>query len=78
MRAVSASAKHIQAIEKLKHNGKLYKLSDEIQTTAELRLENPDMPLIELARLHNPPITKSGLNHRISKIMDLAKKNDLI
>ena len=53
-------------------------LPDELFETAKLRLENPSMSLAELARSHEPPISKSGLNHRLSKIIEVAEnlKND--
>jgi len=44
------------------------------QQTAMLRYEHPDLPLKDLAVLHNPPLTKSGLNHRLRKIVDFAAK----
>ena len=69
-RMVSASAKQVQAIERLMETGKLDNLSRELRETARLRLENPDSSLDELALLHNPPITKSGLNHRLRRILD--------
>ena len=53
-------------------------LSEDIKTTAKLRIANPDMSLTELAAIHNPPISKSGLNHRLTKITELAKKRKLI
>ena len=34
----------------------------------------PEIPLSELAAKHNPPITKSGLNHRLKKLLALAGK----
>ena len=77
-KSVDAATSQIYAIEALKSNGMFDELSDEIKLTAELRIENPDLSLGELAELHNPPISKSGLNHRISKIIDLAKKRNLI
>jgi DNA-binding protein WhiA len=49
-------------------------LSEELRETARLRLENPDVSLAELALLHEPPITKSGLNHRIQKIIIAAEE----
>lgn len=77
-RSVNAAAAQIAAIESLIANGMLEELSDEIKTTAKLRIANPDMSLTELAEIHNPPISKSGLNHRLTKITELAKKRKLI
>ena len=48
----------------------------ELRETATLRMENPAANLTELAELHNPPITKSGLNHRLQKIIAFAEGID--
>ena len=72
-RTVSASARQVAAIARLRETGRLDNLSDELRETARLRMENPDSSLDELALLHNPPITKSGLNHRLRRIVDEAE-----
>ena len=45
-----------------------------------LRLANPNETLENLAKLMNPPLTKSGINHRLRKIVkyaeDLKKQNE--
>ena len=64
--------------KQLKENDLFDELPKDIQKTAELRLENQESTLSELASLHEPPISKSGLNHRLSKIIDEAKKRKLI
>ena len=66
------------AIEALIATGYFEELNEDIRATAALRLANPSLTLSELAEVHTPPITKSGLNHRISKIMELAKSKELI
>ena len=73
-KSVSASAKQMDAIEKLTVTGMLAQLPDSIRLTARLRAENPDASLEELRLLHDPPITKSGLNHRLQKILSEADK----
>ena len=77
-KSVGASSQQVLAIEALIATGAFEELSDEIQATAALRLANPSLTLSELAEIHIPPISKSGLNHRISKILELAKSRDLI
>ncbi len=72
-RAVDAAVKHISAIETLASTGKLSRLGDEIEYTARLRLENPSMSLSELALIHEPPISKSGLNRRLARIIAEAE-----
>ena len=73
-RAVAASEKQIAAIDALELKGELEKLPAELRETAQLRKLYPDMPLSELAARHAPPISKSGINHRIKKLLDAAEK----
>lgn len=73
-RAVEASRKHIEAIEFIEKKHKTEFMSPELQYTAKLRYENPSASLGELALLHEPPISKSGLNARLGKILDIAKE----
>ncbi len=77
-RAVDASARVREAIEILIRTDRLSDLPSELRETADLRMENPAASLKELAYLHNPPITKSGLNHRLQKILaaGLAAKEE--
>ncbi len=73
-KAVCAASEHIAAIEVLRASREWDKLPEALRETAELRLQNPDSTLSELALLHNPPITKSGLNHRLKKMIQLAQE----
>lgn len=47
-------------------------LSDELRTVAEIRLENPDMSLRELGESVEPPLSRSGVNHRLKRIGEIA------
>jgi DNA-binding protein WhiA len=73
-KAVKAAAAQTEAIEALQQSREWDKLSEMLRETALLRLSNPDATLSELALLHNPPITKSGLNHRLKKLTELASE----
>lgn len=77
-KTVNAAALQVEAIETLIAAGIYEDLPDEIKRTGNLRLANPDVSLSELVELHVPRISKSGLNHRLSKLIELAKKNELI
>lgn len=77
-KSVNASSTQVEAIEALIATGAFEELSAEIQTTAALKLANPSLTLSELAEIHTPSISKSGLNHRLNKIMQLAKSRGLI
>ena len=72
-KAVEASKKQIEAIEKLIESGRMLSLQSELQYTAELRLENPSATLFELAYMHEPPISKSGLNRRLNRLIEEAQ-----
>ena len=69
---VSAAVKQVQAIKKLEENGKLSSLSDELQEAAEIRKKYPLVSLKELCGYFETPISKSGLNHRLKKIIELS------
>ena len=72
-KSVSASQRQINAIEKLTESGGIEKLPEELRYTARLRVENDSATLSELAMMHTPPITKSGLNGRLRKIVEAAE-----
>lgn len=73
-KSVSAAARQMEAIGKLMEHGKLDTLEEPLRITAMLRYRNPDATLDELKELHTPPISKSGLNHRLQKLIDAAQK----
>lgn len=73
-KTINASIEQIAAIKKLKQTGKFNKLNDNLKEIANLRLENPDMPLVDLGKLLKNPVGKSGVNYRLKKIMDIAKE----
>lgn len=71
-KSVNAARRQVLAINKLIEANRLDMLPSELVQTAMLRLENEDVSLSELALLHEPPISKSGLNNRIKRILDEA------
>lgn len=73
-KSVGAASVQYEAIRRLYEEGRFERLPVELQETAKLRYEHPDLPLKDLAALHEPPLTKSGLNHRLTKIMDFEEK----
>ena len=72
-RAVSASISQITLIEELVNRGLISLLPDELERTARFRMENRDMSLSQLASAITPPISKSGLSHRLKKITEMAE-----
>ena len=71
-KTVNAAFKQAEAIKKLKDVGVFDSLPESLRQTAELRLDNPEMPLSELCTLLSPPLSKPGLNNRFRKIMEIA------
>ena len=71
-KTINASIEQIEAIRKLKENGKFNNLSDNLKEIANLRLENPDMSLSDLGKKLDKPLGKSGVNYRLKKIMEIA------
>ncbi len=77
-KSVNAARKQVSTITALGEEGFLLSLPDELFETARLRLEYPTATLSELALVHVPPISKSGLTHRLAKIMDYALEKGVI
>jgi len=73
-KVVEAAQSQIAAIRRLRERGILERLPEKYSETAALREENPDATLVELAEMFNPPITKSALNHRLRKLVELANE----
>ena len=73
-KAVEAAQEQLEAIRRLREAGVLEELPDKLQLTAALRLENPELSLSELAEEFDPPVTKSCLNHRLRKLVQMAKE----
>ena len=71
-KTIAAATKQMEAINRLVETGKLASLPIVLQETARIRYANPDASLDELVTLHSPMISKSGLNHRLQKIVDAA------
>lgn len=73
-KTVSASARQIEDIEYIREHYGFGRLPDSLREMAEVRLENPDVPLKELGEFLSPPVGKSGVNHRLRKLSELAAK----
>lgn len=71
-RAATAAASQLLSISELKEHGALEGLPEELKETARLREENPELSLTELAKMFSPPISKSGLNHRLKRLEEEA------
>lgn len=70
-KTATASAVQIEAINKIKEKGMFNSLDDDLKELAQLRLDNPEMSLRELGENLSVPITRSGVNHKIKKILNI-------
>ena len=73
-KAVAAAQEQLSAIRLLEKQDRLKDLPEKLRQTAALRRENPETTLSELAELHDPPVSKSAVNHRMRKLMQLASE----
>ena len=73
-KVVNAAGDQIDAIRLLERRGILETLPEKLQITAQMRLRNPEATLAELAGMSNPPVSKSAINHRMRKLVELAKE----
>jgi len=71
-KTINASVGQIEAIKKLKENNEFETLPENLKEIANLRLQNPDATLVELGKMLENPIGKSGVNHRLKKIQEIA------
>ena len=84
-KVASASARQLDAIERIKRGRGLESLPDDLREIALLRLENPEMSLRDLGANLSVPISRSGANHRMQRLLEYAggleenngRKNDL-
>lgn len=72
-RTAKAAAEQCEAIKILEKHGALQNLPHELRECAELRIANPDMSLAELREMMREPVSKSGLNHRFRKLIEMAE-----
>ena len=73
-KVVDAAQDQIAAIRRLEETGQLDQLPEKLRQTAKLRVQHPEATLSELAGMLDPPLTKSALNHRMRKLMELSKQ----
>ncbi len=74
-RTVEASITQRRAIEFLEEKGILSALSPELIAAAQLRKQNPELSLKELCKKSDDPITVSGLNHRLKKLIEIYEEH---
>lgn len=73
-RTVDAATRQIEDIRFLEEHGYLSELPESLREIAMLRLQNPDATLTELGELLDPPVGKSGVNHRLRRLQMVVEK----
>ncbi len=71
-KTAAANAQTIKAIRALEAQDALAALPEPLQIAARQRMQYPDLPLAKLAETFDPPLSKSGLSHRMKKIEAIA------
>ncbi|MCI1931180.1 MAG: DNA-binding protein WhiA [Clostridia bacterium] len=73
-KTIAASVKQIEDINFIKERFGLDYLDKSLKEAAMLRIKYPDLSLKELGQKLNPPVGKSGINHRLHRISDIAEQ----
>lgn len=73
-KVIEASQEHLTAIRILREQGIMESLPAKLQQAAFARENHPEASLTELASMMEPPITKPAMNHRLKKLLSLAKE----
>ena len=72
-KAVDAAQEQLAAIRRLKERGLYEELPQKLKETAQLRQDHPEATLLELSQMQDPPVSKSAINHRMRKLMELSR-----
>ena len=73
-KTVNAAVRQLNAIKIIQDNMGLESLNEGLMELALLRLANPEASLEELRALSTQTLTKSGINHRFTKLLEMAEK----
>lgn len=73
-KTVNAAVRQVESIKLIQEKIGLKRLPQNLREVAELRLNYPDESLKELGEMLNPPVGKSGVNHRLRKIEKIAEE----
>lgn len=73
-KTVNAANQQVEAILLIEKHSGISSLPDNLQQLAHLRLENPEASLSDLENMLDEPISRSGINHRLNRIVKIADK----
>ena len=75
---MNASDRQLQTIISLISDERFHSLPQSLQEIAKMRIQAPDASLLELGQMLHPPIGKSGVNHRMRRLMQYAQNIEII
>ena len=73
-KVAAAGEQHRRALATIRKHGGFANLPDPLRELAQVRWENPELSLRELGELLEPPLTRSGVNHRLQKLCAIAEE----
>ena len=73
-KTITAAVKQVEDIEYIEKTIGFGSLTPALRQMAEVRLEYPEASLVELGNMLDPPVDKSGVNHRLRKLCEIAKE----
>ena len=73
-KTANAAARQLLALEQIQNTIGIEALPEDLRELAALRLENPDLTLRELGGMLRQPLSRSGVNHRLRRIVELAEQ----
>ena len=74
-KTVDSAVRQIENIKKIDSGIGIDNLPPKLKEVARLRLANPESSLAELGQMLNPPLQKSGVNHRFRKLEEIAERS---
>ena len=75
-RMLDTAQRQAEAIRRISLKQGLFTLPPALREIARLRVENPDLSLKELGEMLDPPLGKSGVNHRMRRLMEIAGEGE--
>ena len=76
-KVVEASQEHMNAIRILRERNQFDQLPEKLKQAAKVREENPEASLTELAGMIEPKISKPAMNHRLKRLVELAREENV-
>lgn len=73
-KTINVAVSQIADINFIKQKNKFEELPENLKEIANIRLDNPESSLVELGNLLKKPIGKSGVNHRLKKLQEIARE----